>query len=68
MGVIGFLTNLKKAWLVLFRKAGKFTQTHVQSRLVVLYLENNRKSGPHAIPIYEEAEIAIKAEGLFIRE
>jgi hypothetical protein len=33
----------------------------------MLYLENNGKSELPAIPINEEAETTIKAEGLFIR-
>lgn len=43
----------------------------MQSRLIVLCLENNgkgyAKSNTLAIPIYEEVEIAVKAEGLFYK-
>lgn len=37
----------KESMAILFREAGKFTQIHMQSRLIVLHLENNGKSSPN---------------------
>lgn len=61
------LDKCKVSMAVLFREAGKFTRILVQSRLSVLCLENSGKSELPTVPIYEEAEIAFEAEGLFIR-